>query len=260
MTSRSLHVTFRDVDSAEDRESLRFDDEARPLLEDRVMSLSPSGPAPGSLRAAAIALMVLSAGCSARPKTPPQSTVYVRVVDEDKSPIAGARVMASDVVLGETDAEGRAPVIVYGREGAAMEVEVRCPDAFRSPNAPVLVRRFSDRDAAEYTMRCLRKRHSVVVHVHAENGGDLPILHLGKEIGHTDPNGIATVRLEGEVAERFEIVLSTAAPQHAKLHPQNPAAVFDIGAKDDEQTLDIKLSREKKAAVKVVARRAPKAF
>jgi hypothetical protein len=214
------------------------------------------------MRAVAVGLLLLPLGCKAPPAPP--ARVLVRVLDESKAAVANAGISTGGDLIAQTDKEGRAEVTVTGKEGAVFPLEVRCPSGYRSPNAPILIRRLQApnvSDAApEYLAKCSRLRHSLVIAVHAEGGPNLPILHLGKEVARSDESGKAQVIIEGEVRERVELVLSTADPKLAKVHPQNPAATFEIGDQDERKSFEVKFTRDKKAPPKVVARTGPKAF
>lgn len=60
--------------------------------------------------------------------------------------------------------------------------------------------------------------------------------------------------------ERVELLLSTADPKHAKLHPQNPSGVFEISDRDEVQILDVNFTQDPKPVVRAPPRTGPKAF
>jgi hypothetical protein len=201
----------------------------------------------------------LPLGCQS-PAAPP-SRVTVRVIDESKVAVAKAGITSGGEVIAQTNDQGLAGVSVMGKDGAVFPVLVRCPNGYRSPSAPVLIRRLRASEAApEYLAKCTRLRHSLTVAVRAEGGPNLPILHLGKEVARTDPSGHAQLVVEGEVRERIELVLSTADPQLVKVHPQNPAATFEIGEQDERKMFEVKFTHDRRAPAKVVARSGPKPF
>lgn len=202
-----------------------------------------------------------ASGCGS--SAPAPSVVHIRVIDEAKAPVPGAQIAASGTVVATTDAEGRASVEVAGREGETFGVDVRCPVLYRSPPAPLAIRRLPTMaaDAPEYVARCSRTRHTLVVAVRAEGGGNLPVLHLGKEVARTDESGSAHVLVEGDVHERVELLLSTSgAPAHAKLHPQNPVVAFEVGERDEIVVFDVKFTREAKPVRRAAPRVGPRAF
>jgi hypothetical protein len=197
-----------------------------------------------------------AAGCSSPPAPP--ATVFIRVLDEGKAPVAGAEIVTRTEVVTTTDKDGHAEISVTGQEGASFEVEVRCPPAYRSPGAPLIVRRMMTVAAPEYVARCSRLRHTLTVTIHTVGGSNMPIVHLGKEVARTDETGTARVVIEGQVQERIDLTIDTTDPKFAKLHPQNPQASFGIGEKDDVQTFEMKFTADKPPPKRVVRRTGPK--
>jgi hypothetical protein len=197
------------------------------------------------------------------PPQPPPVTVFVRVVDESKAPVSDAEIGSQAQVIAKTDGDGRAQITVGGREGATYLVDVRCPDGYRSPEAPLEIRRLDNGSAAppEYLTRCNRLRHTLVVNVRVTGtSGSLPVLHLGKPLTHTDAEGKARVVLEGDVFERVDLQLDTSDPAFAKVHPQNPTGSFEIPNRDGEITFEVKFTTDKKPPPKVVRRSGPVAM
>jgi hypothetical protein len=215
----------------------------------------------GVLRLLPFVITVAAAvGCSSPPQPP--SKVVIRVLDEAKAPVAGAELSANAQTLTTTGADGSADVMVTGREGTTFAVDVRCPNTYRSPSAPVLVRRLrvGSAQAPEYVTTCSRLRHSLAVTIRAEGGADMPILHLGKEVARTDQTGMAHVMIEGLVHERVDLTIDSSDPKFAKLHPQSPVVSFSIPDKDDAQTYLMKFMSPPKPVRHVAARTGPKAF
>jgi hypothetical protein len=199
------------------------------------------------------------AGCKPPPPPPPVS-VFVRVVDESKLPVADAQIAANARVVAMTNPEGRAVLTVSGREGASYLVDVRCPDGYKSPEAPLEIRRLDNGATTppEYLARCSRLRHRLVVKVKVTGVKEsLPILHLGKPIARTDGEGKATVVLDGDVLDHVNLQLDTSDPTLARLHPQSPIGSFEIPNRDQETTFEVKFVAEKKAPPKVFKRPAP---
>ena len=213
------------------------------------------------MRAQLFALVFLAGGCAGRPPPSP-SRVLIRVVDEAKQPVAAAEITTGSAVLSVTDPTGRAEVSVNGREGETFSIEVRCPNGYRSKNDSIVsVRKFDPGlPPAEYVSTCTRARHSLSVDIHADGGPNLPVFYLGKEIARTDASGVTRVELEGDVGERIELTLSTASPELAKVHPQNPFASFVIEEHDAGKTFDVKLTRDKPPKKKAAAKPTIKPF
>jgi len=215
----------------------------------------------GTFVLAALALEALPA-CKPPPQPAP-SSVLVRVLDESKAPVGDAELASQSQVISRTDAEGRAEISVSGREGASYLVDVRCPIGYRSPEAPLEVRRLDNGSAGrpEYVARCNRLHHKLVVNVKATGaGGSLPVLYLGKPLTRTDGEGKARVVLEGDVLERIDLQLDTSAAPFAKIHPQNPTGSFEIPTVDGETTFEVKFTQDKKPVKKAVKRSGPVAL
>jgi hypothetical protein len=212
---------------------------------------------------AALVLAVISLAACKPPPPPAPVTVFVRVVDESKEPVSNAEIAAQSQVISRTGGDGRAEVTVGGREGATYVLDVRCPDGYRSPEAPLEIRRLDNGSSAppEYVTRCSRLRHKLVVHVQvAGAGGSLPVLYLGKQLTRTDADGKARVVLEGDALERIDLQLDTSDAAFAKVHPQSPVASFEIPTVDGETTFELKFTQDKKAPKKLVKRSGPKAM
>ncbi|MBX3210462.1 MAG: Ig-like domain-containing protein [Labilithrix sp.] len=208
--------------------------------------------------AVALALTSLAA-CKPAP-LPAPVTVFVRVLDESRQPVQNAEIASQSEIISRTDGDGRAEITVSGREGATYFVDVRCPEGYRSPEAPLEIRRLDNgpAEAPEYVTRCSRLRHKLVVHVKAVGaGGSLPVLYLGKELTRTDADGKARVVLEGDDLERIDLKLDTSDPAFAKLHPQSPTGSFEIPPLDGETTFEVKFTQDKKPPKKVVKRSGP---
>lgn len=201
-------------------------------------------------------------GCKPPPPPPPM-TVLVRVIDESKLPVHNAEIAADSRVLTSTNPEGRAQITVSGREGATYFIDVRCPEGYRSPNAPLEIRRLDNGASAppEYVTRCSRMRHRLIVDIKTANaGGSVPIRYLGKQLTRTDSEGKARVVLEGDVLERIDLTLDTSDPAFAKIHPQSPVASFEIPNHDGETTFEVKFTADKPAPKKIFKASAPKGF
>jgi hypothetical protein len=210
----------------------------------------------------AVVAAISMAAC--KPPPPPAPvTVFVRVVDESKEPVSNAEIASQSQVISKTGGDGRAEITVAGREGATYLVDVRCPRGYRSPEAPLEIRRLDNGSSAppEYVTRCNRLRHKLVVNVTATGaGGSLPVLYLGKLLTRTDADGKARVVLEGDALERIDLQLDTSDAAFAKIHPQSPTGSFEIPTRDDETTFEVKFTQDKKPPRKFVKRSGPVAM
>ena len=215
------------------------------------------------LLTATLVLATLMLAACKPPPPPAPVTVFVRVLDESKAPVRNAEIASQSQILSTTDVDGRAEITVTGREGATYLLDVRCPNGYRSPEAPLEIRRLDNGAAAppEYVTRCNRLRHKLVVNVKATGaGGSLAVLYLGKALTRTDAEGKARVVLEGDALERIDLQLDTSDAAFAKVHPQNPTGSFQIPTRDDETTFEVKFTQDKKAPRRVGKKSGPVAM
>ena len=221
------------------------------------------GPKVGPMVAPILAALAISLGACKPPPPPAPVTVFVRVLDESKEPVGNAEIASQSQVISRTGGDGLAEITVAGREGATYLVDVRCPQGYRSPEAPLEIRRLDNGTAAppEYVTRCNRLRHKLVVNVKATGaGGSLNVLYLGKPLTRTDADGRARVVLEGDALERIDLQLDTSDAAFAKVHPQSPTGSFEIPTRDDETTFEVKFTVDKKPPKKVVKKSGPVAM
>lgn len=193
---------------------------------------------------------MLGGGCqrfSLEADTRARYEAVVRVAVDGK-PVAGARILNQGNVVGTTVADGSAALRFVGNEGELYDLAVECPEGLRSPAKPVRVtlRRLEGPAARpEYAVQCTRALQTVVVAVRAENGANLPVLHLGKEVARTDASGAAHVALRLPPEESFELKLATDAAADT-LRPQNPTASFVVKDRDEVVVFDQRFTIEKK--------------
>jgi hypothetical protein len=185
--------------------------------------------------------------CACQPPPPPPVTITVRARSEAGTFVPNADVYAGAVLVARTDREGLARLDIRGGEGDTFNVRVDCPPGYRSPNDPLPVRRLAIAATAsvpEYDIVCHELRHTMVVAVRAEGGGNLPVLYLGKEVARTDRSGAAHVTIAMDVHDRIELTLATAGKANEKIHPQNPASVFEMPDHDDIQVFPVTFTRD----------------
>lgn len=208
-------------------------------------------------------IVIVSVGacaCTPAPRPAPQP-VALRVSTNRGAPVAGAEILAGDTVVGRSDAQGAVKVDIGGREGDSFELEVRCPPPLRSPEAKIVIRKLTIAGGdPEHAVKCEETRRTLVVVVRAENGPNLPILHLGKEIGRTDRSGAAHIKLETDIHDRVELTLSTAGEELAHVHPQNPVAAFEPGDTDDVREFAVTFTKDAKRKPPKVVPKGPVPF
>ncbi len=162
----------------------------------------------------------------------------------------GAELVAAGRTLAMTDASGRARLSLVGAEGDAVEIAVRCPAGFQSPPETIgmsLHRLAPDSRVPTFAARCAPMTRTVVVGIRADNGANLPVTYLGKEVGRTDAWGAAHVVLSVKANETVTLGLDTSAAgtKPVRLRPENPTLTFVAQDKDDFVSLEQKFDLER---------------
>jgi hypothetical protein len=184
-----------------------------------------------------VSIALIAVGCTAPPPPPLEVAVYVR--SDPGKPLPEAQVQYSGQTIATTDASGIAKLTLHGTEGESFDVMIACPAGFQSPSQPVpiVLRRLADPGKVpQYDVRCPPTTRAAVIAVRADKGANLPVLYLGREIGRTDANGVATVLLHVRPQEAFDLMLATSGTGDARaeaLRPQNPVATFTVKDQDD---------------------------
>jgi hypothetical protein len=200
-----------------------------------------------------IATALWSAACAAPDAEESTKLPFVAdvvVTSDPESGTAGAELVAGGQKIGTTDATGRARVSFHGVEGDTVQISVRCPAGFDSPSETIGVslRRLSAGSRApSFVARCAPLARTVVVGIRAENGPNLPVTYLGKEVGRTDAWGAAHVVLSVKASEQVTLGLDTKGRPDGrpKLRPESPTLTFVAKDKDDFVTLDQKFEIER---------------
>jgi hypothetical protein len=208
----------------------------------------------------ACAALSTCVGCgSAKPRVFGQQA-QIHVVGDGKKPIAGAQVFVNGELVMKTTPEGKANVKVHGTAGDKFQVAATCPEGFRPPTTDAqqdiyVTPGIVSGATPELVFRCESTVRRATIVVRAENGPNLPIRYLGREIGRTDPKGTGSVVLQAQQGDSFEIVVDTTGAK--KLHPQNPALTFRIGDADESFTFDQKFTVEKEKVVVRAVKKGP---
>lgn len=179
--------------------------------------------------------------CAAPQRPVHEQTADVRVEKDDLGPIEGASVLVDGHVVARTN-NGHAQVRLRGAAGDRFAVTTTCPEGTRGSEdgQEVFV---TPGVAPKLVFRCEQVSRSALVVVRAENGANLPVRLLGREVGRTDASGAATILVNADEGESFELVLdTTSAP---KLHPQSPALTFRATERDQTFVFDQKFRKDK---------------
>lgn len=195
-------------------------------------------------RATAIALLnaslSLCAGCRpADSEAPPRYDFVFRVSSDPGRPLQDVGLLVGGKKLAVTGQDGTGRLTLPGVEGETVDVLVSCPEGFRSPKKPTPLRLTRMADPAktpEYSVSCPPAQRTVVVAVRAENGPDLPIMHLGREIARTDASGAAHVVLRAKPDDTFSLTLDTSGKGRERMNPKSPGENFVVKDQDDVLT------------------------
>lgn len=200
------------------------------------------------MRKLALAMPLLITACAAlEPVPPPPQEIIIRVNGDPGQPISGATVQYNGKKVSESGADGAAPLKLNGKDGETYDLMVACPEGFLSPTKPlsVMLRRLADPTRKpEYDVACPPTTRTVVVAVRADNGPNLPVMYLGREVARTDGAGAAHVMFKLKADESFNLVLGTES--NDRLRPQNPTASFVVHDRDEVFTFDQKFDLEKR--------------
>lgn len=194
-----------------------------------------------------LALAAASSGCKAlEPPPPPPQIINVRVSSDPGKPLANANLLFNGKKIASTDADGLGQLKLGGRDGDAFDITVACPPGHASPEKPVqvILKRLADGKSPEYAVSCPPSTRTIVVAVRADNGPNLPVTYLGREVARTDEAGAAHVVLKLQPGDQFDLALNTSERQ--SMRPQNPVASFVVGQRDDIFTFDQKFDEEVK--------------
>jgi hypothetical protein len=192
-------------------------------------------------------LVLATAACSESFKTPPppEMTAVIVVTSDPGVPLANASIESGGKTITMTDALGHARLKLTGREGETFEFNVRCPEGYASPSKPLVVMLRPQRDSAkwpEYPTSCPKTRRSAVVAVRAENGPNLPVKYLGKEIGRTDESGAATLLLADlDATQTFTLMLDYSELEGVTSKTGTKQKEFHMAGRDEFFFFDLPL-------------------
>ncbi len=192
------------------------------------------------LGAALAAASVVSCSSFEAPAPAPYEVV-IKVESDPGRALPGADVLLQNSRVASTGTDGTAALKLNGAEGETLLFQVKCPEGYQSPSKPIAVtlrRIASPSKRPEYATSCPPATRTIVVAVRADNGPNLPVLYLGREVGRTDESGAAHVLLTLKPDDTFQLMLKTDGESGDRLRPQNPIATFVVKGQDDVLTFD----------------------
>ncbi len=191
---------------------------------------------------------------------PPAPPFQVAVmIEADKGvPLPGAVVQRNNKEIGKTDGTGKATLTFRGEEGDQIDVWVKCPEGFDSPTKPttVALRRLGDvHKLAEYPVACPPAERKVVVALKSDNGANLAVKYMNRDVARTDASGAATFMLSGKPGEHMDFMLDTTDKGNEMLRPQNPTVSLVVDQKDNYYSLDQPFQVQKRTVIMVAPHR-----
>lgn len=173
--------------------------------------------------------------------------VDVRVESDPAKPLAAVGILQGGKELGRTAQDGSARVILGGRNGDVVSLQVACPDGYAPVDKPLTVTLRPLVGASvvpQYRARCEPLSRSLVIAVRAKGGPNLPLTHLGREIARTDAEGAAHALLKVSPAEQVTLVLDTSCEGCDRLRPKSPELTLLMPARDEVAVFDQAFSEE----------------
>jgi hypothetical protein len=188
--------------------------------------------------------------CAGKP--PVSFDVQIKVESDPGRPLAGVRLLRDGRSLAQTDERGSALLQLSGAPGEVVALSLSCPSGFRSPDAPlaVVLRPLLERRVPQYRASCAPLLRSLVVAVRAQNGPDLPLKYLGKEIARTDLTGAGHALLSLPPGETATLTLDTSGPGHERLLPRSPELKLTVPERDELVVFDQTFTREVEKTVR----------
>ncbi|RYZ05496.1 MAG: hypothetical protein EOO73_19795 [Myxococcales bacterium] len=178
-------------------------------------------------------LLLLLLGLAACSRQAPAKSydLVVRVEADPGQPVAGVKLLHGGQELGATGVDGRVVIRATGNEGERVDLDITCPAAYRSPEAPLSVTLRRATGLPEYFAACKPLARKLVVAARLERGAGLPIRYLGREVARTDASGVAHCVIEGEGGKTVELTVDTT--ERPLLRPKSPTARFRIAERDE---------------------------
>jgi hypothetical protein len=206
-----------------------------------------------AIRGLSIPVIALAASavvsCKEPPPTPFRMTIHVEA--DPGQPLANVPILfrdannpnAAEIEVKRTDAQGNATLETARPDGETLRFAMKCP-ADTDPAEPINVTvRRTEGAAPKFDRSCRPQIRTIAVVVRAENGPNLPVMFLGREITRTDASGAAHFSTKLRSGDTFTVGISTK--EDDKLKPRDPSAMMTVGQRDDVQLVNVKFEREK---------------
>jgi hypothetical protein len=195
-------------------------------------------------------LVVSIFGCDKLREKPPEPyEIVIHVESDPGKPVEEASILLGANKVASTNATGTAELKLRGEEGETLMFGVQCPPGHQNPKpTSVTLRRISDPSKRpEYQVACPPQTRTVVVAVRADEGPNLPVVFLGRELTRTDASGAAHLTLRMRPDESFQLMLKTSdSEEGSRLRPQDPVATFRVKHHDEVMTFNQEFKVERR--------------
>ena len=186
----------------------------------------------------------LAIACSGPAPQDSRFEVEIHATSDDGLPLPTVKLASGKQALGTTGPLGSFRVRLAGTEGQTLPVAVTCPDGFAFVGTPITIRLSRTRrvnqtrpEPVTVSVSCTKQLRDVVVVVHSEGGGSLPVQIDGKDQASTDEGGTAHVLVQRDrVSEKLSVTLDTS--KNPRLRPQNPTRTFELHGRDTILVVD----------------------
>ncbi|MEM7449628.1 MAG: hypothetical protein AAF355_15440 [Myxococcota bacterium] len=189
-----------------------------------------------------LCLAVLATGCgnSDRPKSVKTFALAISVSTGER-PVAGTSIFVRGHERGVSGTDGKVRLIIGGREGEQLDLDIRCPQGFELVGSYSTLLEHpwslsgdpidsSPEDMIPIDVVCspIHRYGVLVVHAHGRSG--VPVVVDGVAQSVTNQDGVAHIHLERAANTRIGVVLDTSSM--SDLRPQNPSRAYVMGLED----------------------------
>lgn len=197
-------------------------------------------------RALFLSLVIVGLVCCGHAPRHTSQRIRVNVVSDPGVPLAAAELFLGSRTLARSDDTGTIEVELPGRPGDVVQLQLRCPEGYRTPDESlsVMLREPQARERPpEFSLACPPLTRTLVVAVRADRGPSLPLRYLGEEVARTDTSGAAHALLRAKPGDALTLTLDTSA--EPQLMPQQPELKLSVQDHDDLVVFDQAFTRPK---------------
>lgn len=212
-------------------------------------------------RALSVILGAVSAASCSEPALGMQTAVLDFAVESDPgNPLAGVWIVADAQPIGRSDDAGSLQVTIARKLGTPVRIEHDCPDGYRDPIRPKIVRLRDYRSvgaasvpAIEIRLRCPPIDRTAVIIVRAQDGADLEVLLDNRHASRTNSEGVAHIWTTAPPGTELSVQLDTSA--RPRLMPRSPRRLLTMPDADEVFVISQHFERSPRPSVRRPQRR-----